>query len=286
MEYGFIYRITCANTGKKYIGQAKEFKYKNGKPFRYGIQGRWSDHVSSAKAGGTTPLANAIVQYGADAFILEEIVKATLTELDALEAEWIQKANTVVPNGYNSCAHSRNRHRTTSSLCDIYIDRVQSATLNPIHRDGVLKLNYVKLLLKDGTRERIVFGQKAGTTYEEARKEAIEFLQKIGCPYEEDTVNSSIPSQRYSLKVKQFEGQQITRIRITTASSLVAVYVSVPGKPQTRICFGGKTTTKEIAYGLAQEFVDALPKNETTTIEDLFRSPQQVAATGAETEPL
>lgn len=285
MESGFIYRITCGATGKQYIGQAKEFKTKNGKPFQYGIQGRWSDHVSSARAGATTPLAEAILKYGPNNFILEEIAKATLIELDALEAQWIQTLNTVVPNGYNVCAHSRNRHRTTSSLSEIYKERVESATLNPIHKDGALKMIYAKLLLKDGTCERIAFGQKKGTTYEQARVEALDFLQKVGCSYEEDTGNSNIPSERYASKLKQFEGQQITRIRITTASSLIAVYVSVPRKPQTRICFGGKTVPRETAYSLAQDFVDALPKSETTSIEDLFRSPQQAAATEAETEP-
>jgi len=285
MESGFIYRITCQTTGKQYIGQAKEFKTKLGKPFRYGVQGRWSDHVSSARAGATTPLAEAILTHGANNFTLEEITKAPLTELDALEAQWIQSLNTVVPNGYNVFADSRKRHRTPTSLADVYVNRIHSATLHPIHTDGVLKLVYVKLLLNDGKRERIAFGQKEGTSYEQARAEALDFIQKVGCPYEEDTSNSNNPTERYASKLKQFEGKQITRIRITTASSLIAVYVSVPGSPQTRFCFGGKTVPKDTAYSLAQDFVDALPKNETTPIEDLIRSPQQVAAIKVETEP-
>jgi hypothetical protein len=285
MEYGFIYKVSCRATGKMYIGQAKEFKKRNDRPYRYGIQGRWNDHVSSARSGATTPLADAILRYGRDSFVLEEIVKAPLQELDALEAKWIQTCATVVPHGYNVCTHSRNRHRTTSSLSDIYKKTVQSATLNPIRRNGALRMIYVKLLMKNGSRERIAFGQKEGATYEDARAEALEFLQKVGCSYEEDMGNSEIPSERYASKLQQFEGKEITRIRITTAGPLVAVYVSVPGTPQVRICFGGKTVLREIAYSLAQDFIDALPKNETTTIEDLIRSPQQVAAAKVETEP-
>jgi len=37
MEQGFIYKITGAPSGKSYIGQAREFKTKNGIPYKYGI---------------------------------------------------------------------------------------------------------------------------------------------------------------------------------------------------------------------------------------------------------
>ena len=39
-EYGFIYKLTCIPTGKSYVGQVKELKYKNGKPYNYGVEGR------------------------------------------------------------------------------------------------------------------------------------------------------------------------------------------------------------------------------------------------------
>jgi hypothetical protein len=46
---GAIYQITNVSTNLKYIGQATNLKYKNGKPYNYGATGRWSDHICSAK---------------------------------------------------------------------------------------------------------------------------------------------------------------------------------------------------------------------------------------------
>ncbi len=274
------------------MGQAKEFKTKKGKPFRYGIQGRWSDHVSSAKCGrSTTPLAAAILQYGVDAFEISEIAKVAAEELDALEAKWIGIMGTRVPNGYNVCAHSHNHYMNRTSMVGHYTGRVESAVLRPTRKNGEYALMYVMLTFKDSDVEveRVVFGQKAGGTFEEARADALAFVQGIGCPFVEETSNSLDPLERYASKLKQFEGKIIKRVRITTASSLVAVYVTTADaktyKDQIRICFGGKVVPQEVAYELAKQFVNTLSKNETTILEDHIRSPQQVAASKVETEP-
>lgn len=290
MEQGFIYRITCKTTGKKYIGQAREFKHKNDKPYHYGIKGRWSDHVSASKKA-TTPLAEDIQRHGAENFVLEEITKAPLTELDSLEAVWIEKENTVVPNGYNVCAHSRNRHRTTTSLGKFYQDKVEHAIIRPIREDGNWKMVYVFLHLKDGTTERIAFGQKQSQTFEDAQQEAKEFLKEVGCIYREDTSNSHDPLERYASKVEYFKGKTINKIRITTASSLIAVYVATSEaksyKDQIRICFGGKGIPKDVAYDIAKQFVKQLPINESTILEDSYNNqrPQQAAAPVVEAPP-
>lgn len=289
-SYGFIYEVYCKDTGKSYVGQTKEFKARKGKPFRYGIQGRWSDHISSAKCGrSTTPLAQAILQYGQQAFELKELQKASADELDVLEAKWIEKLGTLVPKGYNVCAHSHNHYLNTMSLVDLYRDKVISAVLRPIRKDGVYALMYVILRSKEGDIERMVFGQGVRKSFENARDEALAFVKAVGCPYIEETTNSLTPLERYSTKLKQFEGKIVKRIRITTASNLVAVYVTTEGaksyKDQVRICFGGKVVPQDVAYELAWEFVNALHKNESTILEDHIRGPQQVAASKAETGP-
>lgn len=292
MEYGFVYLVKCIPTGKYYIGQAKEFKTKKGKPYRYGIQGRWSDHLSTAKRGvATTPFADAIRQYGASAFEIKEIAKAPSEELDSLEAKWINEMGTIVPAGYNVCAHSHNQCLNATSLVKHYIGQVQSAILRPVRNDGEFALIYVMLTFKDGDKEveRIVFGQKKEQTYEEAKNDAVVFVKALGCPFIEETSNSLNPLERYASKLKQFEGKEIKRIRITTASKLVAVYVTTADaksyKDQIRVCFGGKVVPEDVAYDIALQFVNALPKNEKTILEDLYRSQQQVAAIAVETEP-
>lgn len=287
-ELGFIYKITCIPTGKLYIGQAREFKHKNGKPYNYGIQGRWCDHVSSAKKS-VSEFANAIKTHGKDAFRVEELEKAALEKLDALEAKWIAHFNSVVPNGYNTARHSQNKHRTESNLHEFFQGNVRQAVLRKIHKQGVLRLVYVILTLQDNTERRIVFGNNKDDTFEQAWKAANEFVQKLCCPYSEDTSYSHDPLERYASKLEEFADKQITKIRITSASQLIAVYVTTSDmkswKDQIRICFGGKTISKDVAYELALLFVDQLPKTPLTRVEDICQSQQQAAAITGEATP-
>jgi hypothetical protein len=55
-------------------------------------------------------------------------------------------------------------------------------------------------------------------------------------------------------------------------------------KEQKRICFGGKHIPAEIAYLTACEFIEALPKKDSTVILDSIQSLQQVAASKVESE--
>lgn len=287
-ELGFIYKITCIPTGKLYIGQAREFKHKKGKPYNYGIQGRWNDHVSSAKTS-ISEFAAAIRLHGRDAFLIEELEAADLEKLDALEAKWIAHYNSVVPNGYNVARHSQNKHRNESNLYEFFQGSVQQAVLRKIHKNGVHALVYVILTLKSGDQRRIVFGNNKDDTFELAWKSANEFVQKLQCPYSEDTTYSHDPLERYASKIKEYADKQITKIRITSASQLIAVYITTSEakswKDQTRICFGGKTIPKDIAYELALLFVDQINKDKLTIVQDMCQSQQQVAAATGEATP-
>jgi hypothetical protein len=281
MESGFIYKITCLPTGLVYIGQTQEFKHKKGKPYRYGIQGRWSDHLSTSKKS-TTTFAKDIQKYGKDAFKIEELEKADLNKLDALEAKWIEYYNSTIPNGYNIGRHSQNKHRESSNIYEFFQDKVNSAVLRKIHKNGTLSLVYVNLYLKDGSDRRIVFGNNKNDTFEEAWKSANDFISKLKCTYYEDTSYSSDPLERYASKIKELNEKEISKIRITTASNLIAVYITTNDvkswKDQIRICFGGKTIDQDSAYDLAKLFIEQLQKNNLTIIQDTYRCQQQAAA--------
>ncbi len=179
---GVVYQILCVPTGMLYVGQAKSFKVKNGVPYNYGAKGRWNDHVSTAKTRDT-PLCQAIKQHGKVNFTVTVLEEAPLEELDEREAAWLAQLNSLHPNGYNVASHSRNRHRETSNLHVFYMDRVASATINPIRKDGKYRIVYVYLTLHDGGIERIAFGQKGTATFEEAMEEARVFLGHLGCPF-------------------------------------------------------------------------------------------------------
>jgi group I intron endonuclease len=167
METGVIYKITNKQTGKVYIGQARDCKRKNGIPYRYGSKGRWNDHVSSSVTS-LTPLAQDISKYGKDSFLVEDIEKAELNLLDALEAKWIEELNSLAPKGYNVMRHSQNKHRDKSNIVSFFKGRTQAATLKKIRKEGEYKLIYCYLELEDGSQRRLVFGHNTGKTFNEA----------------------------------------------------------------------------------------------------------------------
>ena len=271
---GSIYKITCKPTGLAYIGQTGDIKYRNEKPYNYGPRGRWSDHVSSATKSNT-PLSKAIMEHGRDQFTIEVLESDLLERLDELEAKWIMQLNTVVPHGLNVLSHSREKHRTETTIQNHYKALAAFVSINPIRRKGVFALVYVYLTMKDGTRQRMTFGQDGSMCFEEAMKDAREFVKQLGCPIREENE-----------RIGQFKDKVITKIRITSASKLVAVYITTSEmtsyKEQIRICFGGKLISREDAYEKACEFVDALllqAGNPDCLIEDLIQKCSQQATT-------
>jgi hypothetical protein len=286
MEYGYIYKITCVPTNKVYIGQVKEHKYKNGKAYKYGIEGRWSDHVSKSR-DAITEFYSDIRKYGVSQFIREELVKAPLDKLDALEAEYILKENSVIPQGYNRAKHSQVKNRENSNITEFFKPYAIKAEFRPIRRNGSYHLVYVVIHMSNNEKRRIVFGQNRNETYQQARESAVKFIQELGCPYEEDLTFSEDITEKFTKKVNQFIGQNIQEIRITTASSLIAVYVRTETmkshKDVKRLCFGGKNVPHEQSYYLALSFVEQLPKNKDTVISDTFstlnQSSQQAGTT-------
>jgi hypothetical protein len=265
---GSIYKLLCEPTGKVYIGQTCDFKIKNGIAYNYGPLGRWSDHKSSAKRTDT-PLAQAIREYGEDAFKLEVLEQDLLEKLDELEAKWINKLDCILPNGLNVATHSRNKHHLSTTLQDYYKEIAIKASIRPIKNDGKYRLIYLILTLKDNKSVRLCFGQNSSVDFETALSDARTFATGIGCPIEE-------LDNKYTIKLTQFEDKEITKVRITTASNLIAIYVitneTKSYKDQVRICFGGKTISKEDAYNEALKFIELLDLDEECIIEDLIPS--------------
>lgn len=280
---GVIYKITCNATGLSYIGQASTHKTKNGKPYNYGSKGRWSDHKSSAKKQNT-PLAKAILQYGADAFTIADLETVTEADLDACEAHWIEAENTVQPNGYNVMSHSRNKHNKVSGLYHQYVGKVAVAEIHTVHNEGKDAFVYLYLILHDGTSKRFTFGQNKEDTFESAKHQAIEFAENLDCEIKDLTGEAHLQQARtlYGLT------GTIKEITVTTASKLIAVYILTTAmtkqSERLRICFGGKTVTKEEAYKQAHEYIRKLPLPNDYKLHDKLESQyqycqQQAAAT-------
>lgn len=96
---GFIYKVTNHVNGKMYIGQTKRK-----------ISVRWSEHIYDAKNNDnrySSILHNAMVKYGTDAFVVEEIESCDNSVLDDREMYWIKFYNTHI-DGYNIRAIVKN----------------------------------------------------------------------------------------------------------------------------------------------------------------------------------
>lgn len=286
---GVIYKITCVSTGKSYIGQAKTHKTRNGKPYRYGSVGRWSDHKSCA-CKSNTPLAKDIVLYGNDAFTITDLETVDESDLDACEAHWIETENTLVPHGYNVASHSRNKHNKVSELHNQFIGKVAAAEIHPVNKDGTENFVYLYLIMLDGSSKRLTFGNNTTDSLEKSVADALAFANKLECEVK-NFMESKFSQQARTLY--QLTGT-IREITITSASNLIAVYIMTTAmtmkKEQIRICFGGKTITKENAYKKAIEYVNTLPGVNDATIIDKLKTvynlcPQQAAAPGGEVAP-
>lgn len=262
-EY-YIYKITCLPTNQSYIGQTQKHKYKDGKPYNYGITGRWCDHVSSSKRSNT-PLHTAIREHGNGSFTHSILETVREESADSREAYWISTLNTTVPNGYNVMSHSRCKHRDATDIVSLY-PNATSVELKHIHKDGQPRLVYIYVDTPVG-RKRLTFGQKKEDTFDSALQTADHILQQ----FREKGVEVLSSDKR-----QQFMDKELERIRITPFNkTMVAVYITDTNKKQTRICFGGKHVSFEDAKEQARCFIRGL---ESKCVEDnLSKSQQQVA---------
>lgn len=91
MRIGFIYQITCEQTGKKYVGQTR----------RKTIEQRWKEHIKYAtKKSGKSKLSAAIRKYGAGTFSWVLLEECIVEQLNEKETYWIKTLDTLT-NGYN-----------------------------------------------------------------------------------------------------------------------------------------------------------------------------------------
>lgn len=235
IHLGCIYKLTSRTERKTYIGQVALYKFKDGKPYQYGLKGRWSDHVSDAPIK-TKPIAAAIVARGPQDFSIEILEIASLYELNDLEIEYIERLHTIVPFGYNvqrggSCAHRsqpRSVHRTM-------IEIPRTPEIETFYREYLAYLRY-DLANKYVDRLRTLEGLN---------------LTKIRIATAKNT------------SAKRQDGHSIKYETIT-------VYVHTDqmrmAKDALKFRFGGVNQSVRDAYSEAIEFVAHIPRTENLII--------------------
>ena len=88
---GYIYLITNKINGKQYIGQTK----------CEDVETRWRYHKKMSNVSIGRHLLAAYQKYGIDNFKFQIVCITFDNACDALEEHYIQKFNTLAPNGYN-----------------------------------------------------------------------------------------------------------------------------------------------------------------------------------------
>lgn len=100
-----LYKITCIETGKIYVGRAVSHILNHKKYRRYGAEGRYKSHISEAitntKQKQCMYLNNAIRKYTPKCFTVSVIGSCYKHEADYWETKAIETYNSLFPNGYN-----------------------------------------------------------------------------------------------------------------------------------------------------------------------------------------
>ena len=102
---GYIYLITNKVNGKRYVGQT----------IHEDIETRWTQHRKMKKTMLGRYIYNAYVKHGINNFDFKIICICFDEDCNFLEEEYIQKFNTLAPNGYNLREGGKNsRHHEES----------------------------------------------------------------------------------------------------------------------------------------------------------------------------
>lgn len=113
-----IYKYTNKINNKSYIGQSVN------------IERRRRQHIASSYYTKSntynTVFHKAIRKYGEENFTFEIITLCKIEELDILEKHYIQKFNTLFPNGYNMTSGGENARKYN---CYFSIEDVQGIIL-------------------------------------------------------------------------------------------------------------------------------------------------------------
>lgn len=143
LRYTEIYKIVNLTTKKCYVGQAVSH-ILNHKKFRpYGMNGRFRCHISEAyskKKCQSKYLNNAIRKYGPCDFHIQCLEICECKDANKREIFYIEKENTLFPNGYNLNKGGSQHFHTKESK-----KRVSNGVMQYFKEkkfDKFMKLNY------------------------------------------------------------------------------------------------------------------------------------------------
>ena len=228
-----IYKITNNINGKIYIGQSIDIKE------------RWKQHLYKAynkkEIGYNSAIHQAFRKYGIDNFSFEIIELCEKEKLDEKEIYWIEKLNTLSPQGYNILPGGQKCRKINRQLfcseCgkEISKDNKSGLCRSCVQTKVLITKEelYEKLLENNGNFTKV--GDFYGLTDNAIRKKCKNF----NLPYHSSDYKQENKKNPYKKKVAQInkDTKEIICIHESIASAARAVGVS-KGSHITEVCQG------------------------------------------------
>jgi len=176
---GYIYLIENKINGKKYVGQT----------IQKDIHQRWNSHKLLNKRFIGTILYNAYKKYGIENFTYKIICICFDDDTNKFEEEYINKYNTLYPNGYNMIEGGKSR-KFTPVLKKIISDKLKGEN-HPNFGKHLKEETKIKLSLKNKGVNSPCYGKKLSEELKKRLSELAIERHKNGINYD-DTIKTKI----------------------------------------------------------------------------------------------
>jgi hypothetical protein len=163
--YGIIYRIYCIPENKSYVGQTFSHGYNKNFLCNTGILNRCKIHYNKKilESNNKKPLYIALSKYTPNNFIVyeEKILRGKeIQKINKVEAEYIEKFDSLQPNGYNTEEIGKKNTQLLKDLSEFYGFEIE--TNNYVDKTRGKRVKdicfsvYFKVLTKNITFENIL----------------------------------------------------------------------------------------------------------------------------------
>lgn len=180
-----IYKITNVINGKVYIGQTIN-----------SLEKRWKRHTwKSSLKRESMAISMAILKYGKENFIIEEIYKAiSIHDLNDKEAFYIEEYNSISPNGYNLLSGGNNS----------YMSEETKTKISKSHK----KRWESGFRISEETRNKLSESHKGWVPSEETRQKWRNAFS--GKPPSDNTIKASIETHQKTYTLLSPDGNLVT----------------------------------------------------------------------------
>lgn len=159
---GYIYLVTNTITKKQYIGQTVQKD----------INSRWKQHKSLSPKLIGRYLLDSYKKYGISNFKFQIVCICFDEDIDYLEKYYIQKFNTLAPNGYNLTSGGKHRYLSQESK-DKIRNTLSGKLGKPCSEETKKKISLANMGNKNGNFKKKMSNEQRKTVSETMKKRNI-----------------------------------------------------------------------------------------------------------------